>query len=871
MKKVGILTLFYKTWNFGAQLQACALQKVIQGLGYECEQIRFVWSREQTRLNYDTASIDQEAFERFAEQIPHSEKVYTPETLDEENEEYDIFVCGSDQIWGVKDSMPIYVLPQMALSFVRDGKRRISYGASFGSGDMGENRKEVLCCFLSRLDALSVREQSAVPVVERMVGKAVVSVLDPVMLLSAGEWENIAQKDGGGCSKERYILLYNVSGSNTLYHEAKRYAEKKQLRLMNLSYMEGISAGPRDFIRLIAHADYVLTDSFHGSVLAVLFHKLFVTFGVDLIDTEFSKNTRVKDMLKICGLGNRFCRKVTEDWFSVLEKQIDYRSVDEKVRKAADSSMDFLRGALGTTEKKKEGGKIFEQLQNMVIDPGLCTGCGACTRCEASCIQMDTDPLGFSKPVLDEKGCMDCGQCLKLCPVFLKRRDVQGKNFLPVTYAMQTVDEKILEKSSSGGIFSALAESIIDQGGIVCGAMYDRDHGLVVKHICVSSKDGLEVLRKSKYVQSDLGDCFSEIQRQLKCGKKVLFTGTPCQTAGLKAYLQKEYEGLYLVDLVCGGVTAPLLWQKYASFYLEKFKTEAFDMRSKKQGFFREDGKLAFSMSHRRKGDECYYEKENDLFLSSRMSFYGESCYQCTFKGNHHVSDLTIGDCVGFNRMRPDQDDNKGISLVIIRSEKGKAFLKGVKDTLIGYPVSYEEAVAQNEMLEINMKKPLGSDYLRGIAAASSMEKIYYEAKQIRLFQEREELFRNFVLEIKRNELLSKLRKYAVFECCVEHDLLIKGRRIVIYGAGKLGRALLDCMKGEPLCFLDQKDGLQNVCGYPVYRPKSREFQTLYNKHRLSVIVTPVWDYWEIREQLTKNSHELNVISLEKVVEKLWV
>lgn len=870
MEKVGILTLFYKTWNFGAQLQACALQRVIQGLGYECEQIRFVWSREQTRLNYDAASIDQEAFERFAGQIPHSEKVYTPETLDEANEEYDIFVCGSDQIWGVKDSMPIHVLPQMALSFVRDGKRRISYGASFGSGDMGENRKEVLRCFLNRLDALSVREQSAVPVVERMAGKAVVSVLDPVMLLSAGEWESIAKKDGESCPKEGYVLLYNVSCSQTLYREAKKYAEKKQLRLVNLSYMEGTSIGPCDFIRLIAHSDYVLTDSFHGSVLAVLFHKPFVTFGVDLIDTEFSKNIRMKDMLKLCGLENRFCRKVTEDWLSVLENRIDYRFVDEKIRKAADYSMDFLRSSLRSVEKKKEGEKACEQLKKMVIDPGLCTGCGACTRCKASCIQMDIDALGFSKPVLDEKGCMDCGRCLELCPVFLEKEEVRGERFLPPVYAMRTVDKNILEKSSSGGIFSVLAESILDQGGVVYGAMYDSDHGFVVKHVCVSAKDGLEPLRKSKYVQSDLGDCFSEIEGQLKCGKKVLFTGMPCQTAGLKAYLQKNYEGLYLMDLVCGGVTAPRLWQKYTSFYLGQLETEAFDMRSKKQGFFREDGKLAFSMSHRRNGDEHYFEKENDLFLSSRMSFYGESCYQCVFKGNHHVSDLTIGDCVGFNRMKPAQDDNKGISLVIIRTEKGEAFLRGAKDKLIGYPVSYEEAAVQNEMLESSMRKPLGSDYLRGIAAVSSMEKIYYEDKQIRLFQEKEEIFKNFILEIKRNELLSKLRKYSAFECCVEHDPLIKGR-IIIYGAGKLGRALIDCMESEPLCFLDRGCGLSNVCGYPVYRPGSRAFQELCDKHSLTVIVTPVWDYPEIREQLTKDLPELNVISLEKVVERLWV
>ena len=126
MKRVGILTLYYKTYNFGAQLQAYALQKAIQMKGYECEQIRFIWSIEQTRFNYDTASVDQEAFEIFAQQIPHSRKIYTPENLDEANEEYDIFVCCSDQIWGIRESMPVYVLPQMLLSFVQKNKKKIA-------------------------------------------------------------------------------------------------------------------------------------------------------------------------------------------------------------------------------------------------------------------------------------------------------------------------------------------------------------------------------------------------------------------------------------------------------------------------------------------------------------------------------------------------------------------------------------------------------------------------------------------------------------------------------------------------------------------------------------------------------------------------
>ena len=152
MKKVGILTLFYKTYNFGAQLQAYALQKAVESLGIPCEQIRFVWSKEDTRGYYENVTVDQPAFEEFAARIPHSKRIYTPADLSEAEKEYDSFLCGSDQIWGVKDSMPEHVLPQMALSFVGKNKKKIAYGASFGSADIEENRKQVLKRFLNRLD-----------------------------------------------------------------------------------------------------------------------------------------------------------------------------------------------------------------------------------------------------------------------------------------------------------------------------------------------------------------------------------------------------------------------------------------------------------------------------------------------------------------------------------------------------------------------------------------------------------------------------------------------------------------------------------------------------------------------------------------------
>ncbi|EOS80737.1 hypothetical protein C817_01344 [Dorea sp. 5-2] len=869
MKRVGILTLYYKTYNFGAQLQAYALQKAIQMKGYECEQIRFIWSIEQTRFNYDTASVDQEAFEIFAQQIPHSRKIYTPENLDEANEEYDIFVCGSDQIWGIRESMPVYVLPQMLLSFVQKNKKKIVYGASFGSADIAENRKEILKCFFNQLDFISMREQSAVPVVESMTEKQVASVVDPVMLLSEKEWSDVAKNGKMVCPKEPYVLLYNVSCNGELYRTAAEFTKRERIKLINLAYTEGIAIGPCEFISLIEHAEYVITDSFHGSVLSVIFHKRFVTFGVDYINTSFSKNARAKDMLKICGLEEKFSYGKGEKWLEIMKMAVDYEAVDRKVSAAAESSIEYLEKALFTSNVEENKYKASQLLQEKVVNTGNCTGCTACTRCGISCIRMGQDELGFYQPVFYHEKCINCGQCLKLCPVYSIKEDVGEKQSSVTAFALQAKDETLLERSSSGGAFAVIADYFLDNGGIVCGAIYDSESGFEVIHKCGNKKRDLNIFQKSKYVQSKLDYIFSEIEQYLKDGKKVLFTGTPCQAAGLKSYLQKDYERLYTLDLICGGVTAPLLWRKYVDFYRENFGTNVFDMRFKGLGFFRDNGKLAFSISHKRQGRECFYEKEEDLFLSTRMAFYNKSCYQCNFKGNCHEADLTIGDFVGFNMIAPEKDDNKGMSLVLIRNVKGERLLEECKSNIISYRCSYSDALAYNTMIENNMGKPVGIDYLRGIAPVSSIEKLYYETKQIRLFQEKETIFKNFLIEIKRNELLTKIKKYTDLHCKVEYDPIIEGE-IVIYGAGKVGRALIDCIDKGLQCFLDQSDKIKSVSGYPVFRPDSPEFKKMNDEIRFTVLVTPIWDYWEIREELVNVYPQLNVVSVEKLVEKIW-
>jgi len=188
----------------------------------------------------------------------------------------------------------------------------------------------------------------------------------------------------------------------------------------------------------------------------------------------------------------------------------------------------------------------------------LCTGCGACySICPVHCISMQEDPEGFLYPVIEKEKCTSCKKCENVCPAI-----VQGNERKPLSvYAAKNLNEEIRRQSSSGGIFTLIAESIIQKGGVVFGARFNGNWEVV--HDYTETEEGLAAFRGSKYVQSRIGDTYLKAKDFLLAGRKVLFSGTPCQIAGLKAFLQKDYDNLLTVDLICHGVPSPLVWKRY--------------------------------------------------------------------------------------------------------------------------------------------------------------------------------------------------------------------------------------------------------------------------------------------------------------------
>ncbi|MGB4243761.1 MAG: Coenzyme F420 hydrogenase/dehydrogenase, beta subunit C-terminal domain [Dethiobacteria bacterium] len=319
-----------------------------------------------------------------------------------------------------------------------------------------------------------------------------------------------------------------------------------------------------------------------------------------------------------------------------------------------------------------------------------CVGCFACfSICPQSCISMDSDEEGFWYPQVDYDKCIECNLCIQVCPI-LNKISVQNQ---PKAYACINNDETIRLESSSGGIFTLIAEQVIEDGGVVFGATFNED--FEVEHIFVESCEELSKLRGSKYVQSKIGESFKQAKKLLDLSRKVLFTGTPCQIGGLKSYLGKPYDGLLCADLICHGVPSPLVWRKYVDYRQEKAGSFAQKISFRRKN----DGWKRFSISFSFKNDTEYREPfDQDLYMRAFLNniCLRPSCYDCRFKTIHRQSDLTLADFWGIQSLLPDMDDDKGTSLVWVSSEAGHDMIKKIASKMQIQEVDILESIKYN-------------------------------------------------------------------------------------------------------------------------------------------------------------------------------
>ncbi len=329
-----------------------------------------------------------------------------------------------------------------------------------------------------------------------------------------------------------------------------------------------------------------------------------------------------------------------------------------------------------------------------LADRGSCTGCGACkAACPKAAIVMEADTEGFPAPRILSEKCVNCGLCEKSCPA------LHAPDWQPIreAYAAQLRDRDALKESTSGGLFTVFAREIFRRGGAVYGCVWDQDYNAVVRK--ADNEEDIGPMRGSKYVWSWAGDAFPEIREMLESGRTVLFTGLPCQAAGLKKYLKKDYDNLYLMDFLCSGTPSPMVFHKWLDTLCAPEERASLDLK------FRDKDPYGVGVHITYRGQKKKNAPRGEHITNPYYySFYSHlidrrSCYRCPYGTDQRISDLTVCDYWGIENYHKDMDIRAGVSGLLVNSEKGADLLERVKGALELRETSKENIGRANNLL----------------------------------------------------------------------------------------------------------------------------------------------------------------------------
>ena len=367
-----------------------------------------------------------------------------------------------------------------------------------------------------------------------------------------------------------------------------------------------------------------------------------------------------------------------------------------------------------------------------IKDKTQCCGCEACVqRCPRQCISLVEDNEGFLYPKIDKKSCIECNICDKVCPIINQREE----KFPLSVYAAINRDEAIRLSSSSGGVFSMLAESVLNDGGVVFGVCWDTEWRLVFDY--TESVDGLYRFRGSKYLQAHVGDAYLKAEEFLKSGRRVLFSGTPCQIRGLKLFLRREYDNLFCVDIICHGAPSPGVFRRYLIeeigdvakgniknsvsssfkncvvernvFNASGWSIDDIQFRDKRLGWkkFSFTLYLAEAIADGEKNTvSLFYPFEENIYMRGFLSdiYLRPSCYACSAKAGKSGADITLGDFWGIDQLRPDIDDDKGVSAVLLNTTSGEQQVELL--SVEKYQMSYDDVKQYNSAVYRSVAQP---------------------------------------------------------------------------------------------------------------------------------------------------------------------
>lgn len=723
--KIGILT-YFAAHNYGAFLQAYALQKTLTSLSNcEVELINYRSPKEiefysqagilppKSFYNFFQLFISRleekkyykERFNCFEKsireyQVASKKKLVTTST-EEFNatfeNDYDLIVVGSDEIWKLDSFRGFpnaYWLPE-------SNCRKVSYAASSRTkrSQLDSKTAVAIDTYLASFSYVGVRDNITKTFIESFEhgkGKSHINC-DPTFLYdfhaNPERGRQILLKRFHVLRRKKVIglMLGEVALANDIVSTYGDMFEFVSLYHYCPKAKNCADINPFEWLDVISALDGVITTFFHACVFSLKSNTAF--FAVDNRSDDISES-------KIYDLLSR--NHIVEGRFAVYSEK---KREDILLKNIGPFLAEILNGSFTSftevcVEEKKLADSFIQYLKLPVrksvadVDTRDCCGCGLCASiCPAKAIQMELNEEGFYRPAVDNKKCIHCGLCKKKCA----NNETWGglRTFqAPSVFGLKHRSETIRMQSRSGGAFTLLSDYILEQAGTVYGSA--MDDFVNVQHVRAETKEGRNRMRGAKYVQSPMFHLFNDIRMDVQSGKPVLFSGTPCQTAAVKKYCEDlDCNNLYLVDILCHGVPSIAVWKDYISFCQKQHNgaVEKFIFRNK-QDYGWWDHVESFWI-----GGNRYDSREfTDLFYQHVI--IDQSCSYCKFKSTDRVSDLTLGDFWGIGDAIKDFDDNKGVSLLLINSEKGSMLFDQVKDQAIVQEVSLETCM-QN-----SMKKP---------------------------------------------------------------------------------------------------------------------------------------------------------------------
>ena len=671
--KVGIVGYWFAS-NYGGVASYYSLYQKINDLGYE-----------PFLIDTPYFATDQEGRDVFSRNFFAKEKAsmapsYNSEELAKLNDLADTFVLGSDQVltsFGIKVFGKLFLM-----EFAEPNKKRIAVSASCG-GDALNAEADLLEFARSQLQqfsAVSVREHAAVDILQSKFGVSAERLLDPIFFMSAHKLRELASK-APQISEKPYMLAYVLDPTpdkkQCIETIAQQLALPKKIALDGRKFTyEGNFAKmdmPNDtlpeldeyqWLNAYCNADYIFTDSYHGAVLATILNKPFIIYANH--DRGYPRFVTLTNMF---GTQSRMIENSSELTAEKINNEIDFI----KINKIIESEVNYATSWLGQSlsQEKKYVKNISQSVIFNLDIPKSCMGCSACVNtCPVDALSLRPDEFGYYRSTIDFDKCINCGLCTKVCPAIALPQNNNSKQ--PSLFEYISADRDVLQKSSSGGIFTALAELAFEKKGVVVGAAWTDDFS--VEHIIIYSKKELSKLQKSKYLQSYMGTTFRKVKDLLDKNIFVLYTGCPCQVAGLRAYLKKDYANLIAVDLLCSHTPSAKFFSKYLEDAFGQ-KPDYYDFRAKREGW----GANCVGVGVGGK-DYIFSGAKDDDFqrVFHNHTMCPPHCEHCKYQTIPRFGDLTIGDFWGISNHDKTVDTRNGISAVLCNNEKGKMLFEDI-------------------------------------------------------------------------------------------------------------------------------------------------------------------------------------------------